>query len=324
MAPIAFDMATEEMIPPLMSGCTLVDVPTSLQSMLEFTNDVISGRYTILNLPAPLWQQWTTYLYAAHLSLPPDVRLVIVGSDKIYTRTYRLWQSLPGADHIRWVAAYGVTEATVTSLFYITAATDNLTDEPLIPIGKPIVGVAAYVLREDGTPTVEQESGELYIGGVGLARGYHGLPEKTAEVFVPDHFSKTPGARLYKTGDLVRRRLDGNLVWLGRKDSQIKINGLRIEPAEIEAVIHEYPGVAEAVVVYKSSVGSRDNDGLVAYVEPKPGVLPGKTKILAFLRTRLHPGMIPAHIVILPSIPLNANGKLDRKTLTDHITKEIV
>jgi amino acid adenylation domain-containing protein len=314
MAPIAFDMATEEMLPPLISGCTLLDAPHRSPTMQEFTDEVLTSGYTILNIPAPLWHQWTTYLRDTDSAVPPTLRLVIVGSDKIYTSKLHEWQALRGAQAVWWVAAYGVTEATVTSLLYLTAAQDDLRDEPLVPIGTPLANVTAYVVDDSGAPAVPGCAGELCIGGVGLARGYRGLPERTAERFIRDRFGNE-GARCYRTGDLVRQRADGAIVWLGRADSQIKINGLRIEPAEIEATIHEYPSVNEAIVMFKAPTVAGDTGVLVGYVEAKADEQIDTAALSAFLRARLHPLMVPDRIVVLELIPLNVNGKLDRKAL---------
>jgi amino acid adenylation domain-containing protein len=315
MAPIAFDMATEEILPPLVSGCTLLDAPHRTPSMQQFTDDVLTSGYTILNIPAPLWHQWTTHLQRIGSAVPPSLRLMIVGSDKIYTAKLHEWQSLAGAEDVWWVAAYGVTEATVTSLLYLTAAQDDLRDEPLVPIGTAISGVTAHVVGDDGGPAGIGEIGELYIGGAGLARGYRNLPDKTAERFVRNALGSMPGARCYRTGDLARRRPDGSIVWLGRRDSQIKINGLRIEPAEIEAMIYEYPAVAEAIVTFTPPSVVGESGRLVAHVEVAEGKSVDVEALSTFLGARLHPLMLPDEIVMLDRIPLNANGKLDRKAL---------
>ncbi|MET0704024.1 MAG: amino acid adenylation domain-containing protein [Mycobacterium sp.] len=315
MAPIAFDVATEEILPPLVSGCTLLATPDHSSSMQHFTDDVVASGYTILNIPAPLWHQWTTYLRYADRAVPPTLRLLIVGSDKIYTSMLDEWKLLRGAEKVWWVAAYGITEATVTSLLYLTAAQDDLSGEPLVPIGVPLDNVSAYVVGEDGQQVSPGDVGELYLGGVGLARGYQRLPAKTAERFVDDPFCSIPGSRSYRTGDLVRMRSDGVLVWLGRQDSQIKINGLRIEPAEIEAVIHQHPSVGEAIVVFAPPSVVGDTGSLVAYLEAKMGCQIDVSALRSDLTARLHPLMVPAAIVVLEHIPLNANGKLDRKCL---------
>jgi amino acid adenylation domain-containing protein len=315
MAPTAFDMATEEMLPPLVSGCTLLAAGYRNPTMAEFTADVLAARYTVLNIPAPLWHQWTTYLRCASLSVPAALRLLIVGSDKIYTSRLHEWKALPGADRVRWVAAYGVTEATVTSLLYLSAAQDDLSDEPLVPIGTPLANTSAHVVGEDGRKVRQGEVGELWLGGVGLARGYLGMPERTAEQF-PQH-------RFYRTGDLVRQRDDGVIVWLGRQDAQIKINGLRIEPAEIEAIIQEHPAVADAVVVHLPSETPEAPGQLRAYVEPGADTVESAT-LRDYLADRLHPLMVPDEIVIVERIPLNASGKVDRGAVARNVSESVL
>lgn len=314
MAPIAFDMATEEMLPPLVSGCTLLEAGSRHPTMAEFTADVLTAGYTVLNLPAPLWHQWTAHLRDAGQAVPATLRLLIVGSDKIYTAKLQEWNALPGAQRVRWVAAYGVTEATVTSLLYLTAAHDDLSDEPLVPIGTPLANTSAHVVGEDGRDVKPGEVGELWLGGIGLARGYLGMPDRTAERFPRDRF--------YRTGDLVRRRDDGVIVWLGRQDAQIKINGLRIEPAEIEAIIQEHPAVADAVVVYSPPETPEAPGRLRAYVEPGAGRLE-ESALHAYLADRLHPLMVPGEIVLVERIPLNASGKIDRNALTRNVSESL-
>ncbi len=324
MAPAAFDMATEEIIPPLLSGCTLVDSRALAPTMAEFTQSVIADGYTFLNIPAPLWHEWTTYLRVSQSALPPKLRFIIVGSDKIYTSRYVEWQSLPGANDVQWVAAYGVTEATVTSTLYVTAAEDNLNpnDEPYMPIGTPINGVTAHIIDDDGQEVANGKTGELYIGGVGIARGYLNLPEKTAEQFIPDHFSNELGARLYKTGDLVQQLPNGTLVWLGRKDDQIKINGLRIEPAEIESTLESYAKIDTAIVVCIPSKNLDEPAILIGFITSTPNSKLNMPYVYSLLRSRLPGTMVPAKLILLDAMPLNTNGKLDRKALL-HRAKEL-
>jgi amino acid adenylation domain-containing protein len=318
MAPIAFDMATEEMLPPLVSGCTLIDAPHRSPTMGQFTDDVLSSGYTILNIPAPLWHQWTSHLRESRTPVPPSLRLVIAGSDKIYTSKLDEWKALPGAERVWWVAAYGVTEATVTSLLYLTAAHDDLTNEPLVPVGRPLGNVTASAVHDDGSPVSPGETGELRIGGAGLARGYLNMPSKTHERFL----HHTDGTRTYRTGDLVRQRPDGCFVWLGRQDSQIKINGLRIEPAEIEATIQQYPWVGEAIVVFSPPTAAGDRGTLTAYLQASGDTPIDTGSLTAFLADRLHPLMVPGHLVVLDSIPVNANGKIDRTALALHTFRQ--
>jgi len=172
-----------------------------------------------------------------------------------------------------------------------------------------------YVLDRDLQPVPVGVQGELYIGGVGLARGYLNRPELTAEKFIPSPFSEAPGARLYKTGDLVRYLLDGNLAFLGRLDHQVKIRGFRIELGEIEAVLRQHPAVQECVVLARE-----DTPGdlrLVAYViqdthyQPEPSL----TEFRRFVQKKLPEHMVPSALVLLDALPLTPNGKVDRRAL---------
>lgn len=323
MAPIAFDMATEEIIPPLMAGCTLVVSASQHTDMPAFTAEIIKEGYTILNIPAPLWHNWTEYLVDYQLAVPPSLRLVIVGSDKIYTKHFLDWKGLEGASDVAWVAAYGTTETTVTSTFYTTAHQDDLTQESIIPIGKPIANTALYVLDDNGQPVKPGEVGELYIGGHGLARGYHRLDDTTSDRFLPDPFSDEPNARMYKTGDQARMRPDGTVVCLGRKDLQVKLNGLRIELGEIETVLAEHPAVDEAVVVLRQLDDGKD-DHLVAFVTLRSGHDFGPEHLQTFATDRLHRHMIPRHFVRLVDLPVTATGKLDRKALEGYTKDEMI
>jgi hypothetical protein len=156
-------------------------------------------------------------------------------------------------------------------------------------------------------------AGELYIGGVSLARGYLGLPGLTAEKFVPDPFGTESGMRLYKTGDLARYLPNGNIEYLGRGDHQIKIRGFRIELGEIEAALTQHPAVAQAIVTAEET--TRRDKRLVAYVVAQPRYAPSAIELRTFLKDRLPEHMVPAIFVSLDSFPLNPNGKVDRRVL---------
>ena len=175
-------------------------------------------------------------------------------------------------------------------------------------IGRSLPGRYGYVLAADGTPLPTNIAGELYLGGTGLANGYAGDPERTAERFVPDPFGLQPGARLYRTGDLVRRLEDGNLEYLGRIDRQVKIRGFRIEPAEIESVLRRQPGVRDAVVVTAQSPAGPD---LVAFVVADGDI----AALRPFLAAQLPRYMLPSAIHPVAAIPLSPNGKIDQAAL---------
>lgn len=222
----------------------------------------------------------------------------------------------------RFYNAYGPTEATVCSVIAEYAGADIDCAAPL-PIGRPITNTKLYVLDSRNQPTPIGVPGELHIGGAGLARGYLNRPELTAEKFIPDPFSSVPGARIYKTGDLVRYRPDGNLEYLGRCDHQVKIRGFRIEPGEVEAALGQHPDLLETVVVVREDMpGSKR---LVAYTVPKTGSQATPGELRRFLSAKLPEHMIPSAFVVLASLPLTTNGKVDRRALPapDHVRPEL-
>ncbi len=201
----------------------------------------------MLNLPAALWHEWTRQAVAGDCVVPPCVRLVIAGSDRVDPHRVRQWHAGPGAG-IRLLNAYGVTEATVSSAWYDTAGlAADAVHTTQVPIGRPFPHVALHILDEAGVRVPDGAPGELYIGGAGVALGYLGDPGGTAASFLPDPFGAGAGHRMYRTGDQVRRLPSGALDFRGRKDTQVKIRGSRIELAEIERVAAEVPGVAEFV-----------------------------------------------------------------------------
>ncbi|HEX2094108.1 MAG TPA: condensation domain-containing protein, partial [Longimicrobiaceae bacterium] len=211
------------------------------------------------------------------------------------------------------VHVFGLTETTVTSTLLRLPAGGDSGERPNLPIGRPLEDAGVYVLDSGVEPVPTGVPGELCIGGPSVARGYHGRPELTAGRFVPDPFSGEPGARLYRTGDRVRRLPDGNLEFLGRTDQQVKVRGFRIEPAEIEAALVEDPAVHEAVVaVREDAPGERR---LVAYVVPRGGAPLSSGELRARLRARLPEHMVPGVFVALDALPLTSNGKLDRRAL---------
>jgi thioesterase domain-containing protein/acyl carrier protein len=205
--------------------------------------------------------------------------------------------------------AYGPTETTVNSTIHALSA-DSLSWQS---IGRPIANTYSYILDANKQPTPIGLAGELYIGGVGIARGYLKQDDMTAERFLPDPFAKAADARMYKTGDLVRWLADGTIEFLGRNDFQVKIRGFRIELGHIEAKLAEHPAVREiAVLAYE------DHDGLnrlVAYLVLKNDFMPNISELRDFLKSLLPEFMIPSAFVFLDALPLTANGKLNRKVL---------
>jgi amino acid adenylation domain-containing protein len=205
---------------------------------------------------------------------------------------------------------YGPTEATIVSTFW-TCQRDG--QEPVVRIGRPISNAKAYILDKFLAPVPSAVMAELYIGGAGVGRGYCGRPGLTAERFIPNHLSETPGDRLYKTGDLARFLPDGCIDFLGREDNQVKVRGMRIELGEIEAALGNYPGLKQtAVQVREEGTGLKR---LVAYAMAEDEFVLRPYELRTFLKRRLPEPMIPAQFVILSEMPLTPNGKVDRSAL---------
>jgi len=205
---------------------------------------------------------------------------------------------------------YGPTEAAVDVTFWDC---EREYDGPTVPIGLPIANTQIHVLDARMEPVAVGVAGELFIGGIGLGRGYLSRPGLTADRYIPNPHAKTPGERLYRSGDLVRRLADGNIEFLGRNDHQVKIRGFRIEIPEIEAALGRHPSIRECVVtVWEDALGEKR---LAAYVVPQPGHSPAASVLKAAIKETLPEYMAPSAFVFLEALPLSPNGKLDRKAL---------
>ncbi len=251
-----------------------------------------------------------------HVTFPPAV-LAVLPTESLPALQTIISAGEPCSEDIvkRWWSssrrlfnAYGPTEATVWS----TVAEIKSISEKL-PIGRPIANIEIYILDQHLQPLPIGILGELYIGGDGLARGYLNSPELTAKKFIPNPFNDKKGARLYKTGDLARYRPDGNIEFLGRADNQVKIRGFRIELSEIETVIVKHKNIQKAVVIAQDNL--YDSKHLVAYIVSQSPQEQTIIELRKFLKEKLPEYMIPKAFVILDSLPLTANGKVDRYAL---------
>ncbi|HEX6862441.1 MAG TPA: amino acid adenylation domain-containing protein, partial [Thermoanaerobaculia bacterium] len=300
-ASMSFDTSAEEIYPCLTRGATLVLRDDAMGSSPEiFAREVERLGITVLDLPTAFWHE----LVAQDVEWPASVRLVILGGEQAHAARLDAWRGRVG-DRIRILNTYGPTEATIVTTRRDVTGPRDFPGE--VPIGRPVPGARVHVVSRDLEPLPPGLDGELLIGGAGVARGYLGRPDLTAERFVPDPFAEAPGSRLYRTGDLGRHRPDGTLEFLGRIDHQVKLRGLRIELGEIEAALRRLPGVREAaVLVREDSPGDRR---IVAYVAGEPAGL------RSALKETLPDYMLPAAFVALDALPLTPSGKVDRRAL---------
>jgi amino acid adenylation domain-containing protein len=296
-ASLSFDASVVEIFPPLSLGAAVVLAPAELLLPGPELIDLLRNhRVTTAILPP-------SALAVLPVSELPDLELLIAAGERCTAGVVQRW--LPGR---RFVNGYGPTEATVCTSTFECRRSD---EHP--PIGRPIANVKAYVLGPHREPVPVGVAGELYIGGSGLAREYLNRPELTAERFVRNPFSRTSGSRLYRTGDRCRWLPHGNLQFLGRVDHQVKVRGFRIELGEIEAALVEHADVGQAAVTAREDAAG--DTRLVAYVVPRGEATPTVGLLQDFLRDRLPRFMVPATIVLLDSLPLSPNGKVDRKAL---------
>jgi amino acid adenylation domain-containing protein len=242
----------------------------------------------------------------------PSLRVVIFAGEALEVQSLSEWFDRHEDTRPEMINMYGITETTVHTTYRpvrladVNAGTGSL-------IGHPLPGSDLYVMDEQMRPSPVGVAGEIYVGGGGLTRGYLNRPDLTAERFVPHPFSKEPGARLYRSGDLGRWTADDDLEYLGRIDHQVKIRGFRIELGEIQSVLASHPAVKAAVVVVRTETA--DEKLLVAYVVPRPGRRVPLGELRGYLQERLPDYMIPATFVLLERLPLTPNGKIDRQAL---------
>ncbi|MGX1274634.1 non-ribosomal peptide synthase/polyketide synthase [Streptomyces phaeoluteigriseus] len=306
----AFDFSVWELWGPLLHGGRLVvvDHETS-RSPHRFLELLARERVTVLNqTPSAFYQLMQADEEAPETSRSLALRTVVFGGEALEHARLASWYARHPGDAPLLVNMYGITETTVHVTY--TALDRSRTATGLI--GEAVPDLGTYVLDTHLRPVPPGVPGELYVTGAGLARGYLNRPALTAGRFVADPFGPA-GARMYRSGDVVRRGADGSLRFVGRADDQVKVRGFRIEPGEIEAALSAHPGVAQVAVLPRQD--RADDTRLVAYLVPGAGSAPRSAELREHLRDLLPDYMVPAAFVTLDSLPLTAHGKLDRRAL---------
>ncbi|GHO57486.1 non-ribosomal peptide synthetase [Ktedonobacter robiniae] len=298
----SFDLTQKNLFAPLLTGGTVHLLPSHYYDPAAIRRTIAEQAITLLNCTPSMFYP---LLEETPLTSLMSLRAVVLGGEPIHiSRLQPLFQG--PLQQTALVNYYGPTECSDAVAFtYVNYA--QLVDPP---IGRPINNTQLYILDDWLRPVPIGAVGELYVGGNGLGYGYLNRPELTAERFIPHPFSQKPGARLYRTGDLVRYQSDGAIVFLGRKDQQVKLRGFRIELGEIEAILQQLPSIRQAVVVLREDVP--DHQQLVAYLV---GENTDSAVIHRVLSTQLPEYMVPSAFVFLDHLPLSPNGKLDRRQL---------
>jgi amino acid adenylation domain-containing protein len=305
----AFDFSVWEIWGALLYGGRLVVVPYWVsRSPAEFHALLAREGVTVLNQTPSAFAQ----LMQADAAAPRELalRVVIFGGEALNFAELGGWLERHGAERPQLVNMYGITETTV-HVTYRPVRRADVTEGGGSAIGRPLSDLQVYVLDRHMEPAPVGVVGEMYVGGAGLGRGYLGRAGLTAERFVPSPFGD--GRRLYRSGDLARWRADGELEYLGRADTQVKLRGFRIELGEIEAALLGQAEIRQAAVMARHDGGG--DKRLVAYVVPAAGATPDVNELRTRLKARLPDYMVPQAFVVLEQLPLTPNGKLDRRAL---------
>ncbi|MEM1226956.1 MAG: amino acid adenylation domain-containing protein [Planctomycetota bacterium] len=323
-----FDIAIEEIFPPLISGSAVVVRPPERSTSANELSEIVT-RYgvTAIHLATAYWHSWVELMHASGDRVPDSLRLMVVTGEKVSVPHFRMWMRL--CDHdVLWCNAYGPTEATVSSTVFIPGGEwlEQTAEGVNMPIGKPLKGYDAYVLDEQLRPVSPGRTGQLFIGGPALAKEYLHRDDLTSAAFVQGNIDGK-SRRLYATGDLARWMADGNIEFGGRLDHQIKLGSYRIEPGEIEAACNECESVMDSVVGVAETDGKKTLHVHLAIGEALLGRLSTNAEKAAFaagvaddLRERLPVYMIPSCYVLVDQFPHTVNGKIDRRALPDPST----
>ncbi len=304
LAPISFDASTLEIWGPLLNGGRLVVMPSQSPSLAEIGQALKRYQVTTLWLTASLFHLMVDERFEDLKHLEQ----LLAGGDVLSVSHVR--RVVEGLGGVRMIDGYGPTENTTFSTCYPVKDPDRIRKS--VPIGYPIANTRVYILDARLQPVPIGVTGELHIGGDGLARGYLARPKQTAERFIPNPYGDEPGARLYRTGDLARFLADGSIEFLGRVDFQVKIRGFRIELGEIKTVLDRHPGLRDVVVLAREDTPG--DKRLVAYVIPEEDAL-SAGDLRRFLKRKLPEYMVPSAFVFLDAFPVSPVGKVDRRAL---------
>ena len=310
LSSLGFDLSVYDIFGTLAAGATILIPDTAAARDPEHWAELIQReRVTIWNSVPALMEMFVAYASGRSERLAESLRLVLLSGDWISVTLPDRIKELSGNTQV--ISLGGATEASIWSILYpISEVSENASS---IPYGRPMANQRFHVLSEALEPRPTWVPGSLYIGGKGLALGYWHDEERTAASFI---IHPRTGERLYKTGDLGRYLPDGNIEFLGREDSQVKVQGYRIELGEIEAALGKHSGVRSAVV---TAVGPRESKRLVAYVAADQSSAIAADDLKGFLKSKLPAYMVPSSFFILDSLPLTANGKVDRRLLPDPV-----
>jgi natural product biosynthesis luciferase-like monooxygenase protein/amino acid adenylation domain-containing protein len=323
-ASIAFSSSVRQMMVPLRQGATvIVAARRQIRDPLALFEQVRADGVTVIDLVP----SYARNCIDALAGLPEEaratllrnrLRLVLSASEPLPPEVPATWRAWLGPD-VRLINMFGQTETTGIATFFPIPA-DFAGRGPVVPIGRPIAGTRAYLLDEYRRPVPIGVPGEVHVAGATVGRGYLNQPELTEERFLPDPFSPVPGARMYRTGDRARLLPDGTLEFLGRRDRQVKIRGLRVELEEVEAALREQPMVRECVVIARED--AHGDQRLVAYVAGTDPALP-VAPLREALAKRLIDAAVPSVIVGMAALPRLPNGKIDRASLPEADFREV-
>ena len=328
LAPATFDAWLRDTLAPLLAGGAVVVVaPDAARDPEALLDAILEHRVSCLPAIVPsLLRRLTEVAVAARARgrIVSSLRLILASGERLYASDAAAVRAAFGA-RVRLINQYGPTECTMISCYQPVAlravsAAAAAEGDPTLPVGRPIANTYLRVLGRTLEALPRGAVGEVAIGGFGLAHGYLGQPDRTAEVFVPDPRggAERPGARIYRTGDLGRLLADGTLEFLGRIDHQVKLRGQRVEPGELEAALRRHEGVQDAVVLARADAAGQLDALLVAYVVLRPARRPpSAAELHSFLQERIPEPLLPSGWVFLAELPLNRHGKVDRRALAE-------